>query len=188
MYVGQGIIRNRIDHHRGQHSRILDKVVARHLRLTWAVVPTLAYRNGIERFLSETLRPLVGEAWPDVLPIRVNLPGLVKKKRPDCSGLYCVGDQFDALCTAYLRSVFAIIITVRRQKANETLRNLIRIQITNPFIRRIFDKFSEDPQLGQLFLTTQKDFHPVLSAKLLGDCESIDSTNQLHRPLLMDAD
>ena len=74
MYVGQGIIRNRIDHHRGQHSRILDKVVARHLRLTWAVVPSIADRNAIERYLSETLRPLVGEVWPDVLPMQVNLP------------------------------------------------------------------------------------------------------------------
>ena len=75
MYVGQGIIRNRVDHHRGNHSRILHKVVARHLRLTWTVVPSIADRNAIERYLAETLRPVVGEAWPGVLPLRVNLPG-----------------------------------------------------------------------------------------------------------------
>ena len=75
VYVGQGIIQNRINHHRGKHSRILHKVEPRRLRLTWTVVPSLADRNAIERFLSETLRPVVGESWPDVLPLRVNLPG-----------------------------------------------------------------------------------------------------------------
>ena len=75
VYVRAGIIRNRIDHHRGNHSRILHKVVARHLRLTWTVVPSIAGRNAIERYLAESLRPVVGEAWPDVLPLRVNLPG-----------------------------------------------------------------------------------------------------------------
>ena len=74
VYVGQGIIRNRIDHHRGNHSRILHKVVARYLRLTWTIVPSVIDRNAIERYLAETLQPLVGEAWPDVLPVRVNLP------------------------------------------------------------------------------------------------------------------
>ena len=74
VYVGQGIIRNRIDHHRGKHSRILHQVEPRFMRLTWTVVPSLADRNAIERYLSETLRPEVGEAWPDVVPMRVNLP------------------------------------------------------------------------------------------------------------------
>ena len=75
VYVGQGIIQHRINHHRGNHSRILEKVVPRRLLLTWAVVPSLEDRNGIERYLSETLRPLVGEAWLAVFPLRVNLPG-----------------------------------------------------------------------------------------------------------------
>lgn len=43
------------------------------LLVTWAQVsPT--QRNGIERYLSEQLQPLVGERYPDAAPIPVNLP------------------------------------------------------------------------------------------------------------------
>jgi hypothetical protein len=34
----------------------------------------LVYRNGVERYLANTLRPIVGSAFPDVPPIEVNLP------------------------------------------------------------------------------------------------------------------
>lgn len=33
------------------------------------------YRNGVERYLAETLRPLAGTRFPEVSPIAVNLPG-----------------------------------------------------------------------------------------------------------------
>ena len=73
-YVGQGIIKARIIHHRGSWSRIRHKVRARRLCLTWALVPDQKARDGIERYLAETLRPEVGGAWPAAWPVRVNLP------------------------------------------------------------------------------------------------------------------
>ncbi len=73
-YVGQGVIKNRIHHHRGNWSRIRDLIIPRYLRLTWAIVPCRKCRDGIERFLAEVLRPKVGEVWPQALPIKVNLP------------------------------------------------------------------------------------------------------------------
>ena len=73
-YVGQGIIRARIQHHRGNWSRIRDRIIPKRLRLTWTVVPCRRCRDGIERYLVEVLQPEVGEVWPQALPIRVNLP------------------------------------------------------------------------------------------------------------------
>ena len=50
-------------HHRGNWSRILHKLEAqRTLCLTWALVPDPWERDAIERFLAETLRPVLGEA------------------------------------------------------------------------------------------------------------------------------
>ncbi len=69
--VGQGIIRERLRAHR-QDSEILQY---RNLGLftTWAEVAH-AYRDGVERFLSETWRPKVGARFPNVSPIEVNSP------------------------------------------------------------------------------------------------------------------
>ena len=74
VYVGQGIIQSRIGHHRGNYSRILHRLDAKRLRLTWALVPDQKVRDGVERYMAETLRPLAGEVWPAALPVRVNLP------------------------------------------------------------------------------------------------------------------
>ena len=75
VYVGQGIIRNRIFHHLCRFSRILDKLEKVDLlRLTWTLVPDQKDRDGIERYLAEVLRPEVGETWPDEIPVRVNIP------------------------------------------------------------------------------------------------------------------
>ena len=73
-YVGQGIIRQRVMHHRGNDSRILHKLDAKRLRLTWAIIPDPKVRDGVERYLAEILRPVAGEVWPKALPVRVNLP------------------------------------------------------------------------------------------------------------------
>lgn len=67
--VGQGIIKDRLSAHRN------DPAITRYnnLYVTWA--PVLAtYRNGVERYLANTLRPLIGDAFPNAVPMAVNLP------------------------------------------------------------------------------------------------------------------
>jgi hypothetical protein len=71
--VGQGEpIKGRLSSHR------CDKAILAYgkigtLRVTWAAVPA-AHRNGVERFLGETLNPLVGSTFPNALPLAVNYP------------------------------------------------------------------------------------------------------------------
>ena len=72
--VGQGKIVDRLNAHRK------DAAVTKYrqngiLRVTWASVPKAADRDGIERYLANHYKPLVGDAWPDVTPVVVNLPG-----------------------------------------------------------------------------------------------------------------
>lgn len=72
--VGQGDVADRILDHRN------DPAVTRYranggLFVTWAAVPKKADRDGIERYLANHYKSLVGDAWPNVLPIPVNLPG-----------------------------------------------------------------------------------------------------------------
>jgi hypothetical protein len=43
------------------------------LRVTWAAVQGV-YLDAVERYLADTLNPLVGDRHPDVVPIPVNLP------------------------------------------------------------------------------------------------------------------
>ena len=66
--VGQGIIKDRLILHR-QDSKIL---AHRPLLVTWAVV-SASQSDGVERFLADHYKPLVGDAFPDVFPIQVNL-------------------------------------------------------------------------------------------------------------------
>ncbi len=67
--VGQGFVRDRVADHR------TNRAVTRYnnLYVTWASVPAI-YRDGVERYLADTLKPVVGDAFPDVTPISVNLP------------------------------------------------------------------------------------------------------------------
>jgi hypothetical protein len=44
------------------------------LYVTWASVPADQV-DGVERFLGDHLKPLIGDRFPDVFPIAVNLPG-----------------------------------------------------------------------------------------------------------------
>jgi hypothetical protein len=69
VYVGQGIVRDRLASHRSDPrlTRFRDK------RVTWASV-TKRDRDGVERFLADRLSPVVGEAHPDAPQIGVNLP------------------------------------------------------------------------------------------------------------------
>lgn len=67
--VGQGVIADRLRAHRS------DPAIMRHgeLHVTWAGVDPL-YRERVERYLGDTLKPVVGSAFPNVVPLSVNLP------------------------------------------------------------------------------------------------------------------
>jgi hypothetical protein len=70
--VGQGQIANRLNAHRN------DKAITAYrqyggLWVMWAAVPA-PHVDGVERFLANHYRPLVGDRYPDVAPIVVNLP------------------------------------------------------------------------------------------------------------------
>lgn len=71
--VGQGEIADRLCKHRADLEILQYGGIGR-LRVTWATVP-ISHRNGVERFLADRYQPLVGDAYPDVVPIEVNLPG-----------------------------------------------------------------------------------------------------------------
>lgn len=72
--VGQGIIKDRISEHR-KDQKVTQYRNKGTLRVTWAAVPKAADRDGIERYLANHYAPLVGDSWPDVAPVAVNLPG-----------------------------------------------------------------------------------------------------------------
>jgi hypothetical protein len=69
--VGQGSIAERLIAHRA------DALITAHrghgLYVTWASVPA-AHVNGVENYLANQLQPKVGERFPNVVPISVNLP------------------------------------------------------------------------------------------------------------------
>jgi len=69
--VGQGAIRERIQAHRNDPTIL--SYAQYGLFVTWANVAP-PFRNGIERYLADTLNPKVGEAFPQANPIIVNLP------------------------------------------------------------------------------------------------------------------
>ena len=70
--VGQGRIIDRLSAHRND-TKILTYAKSGTLRVTWASVPW-NQRDGVERYLANTWPPLVGDAFPDALPIAVNSP------------------------------------------------------------------------------------------------------------------
>jgi len=72
VYVGQGIIKNRLHAHR-KDPRILQYTSKeKPLYVVWAGVPSV-HRTGVEMYLHNELNPLVGEP-PQGTRIRVNLP------------------------------------------------------------------------------------------------------------------
>ena len=70
--VGQGNIADRLGAH-GNDQDILDYRENGTLRVTWAIVPAYQ-RDGIERYLADMWKPLIGEAFPDAVPIAVKSP------------------------------------------------------------------------------------------------------------------
>jgi hypothetical protein len=71
VYVGQGVIRDRLTAHRTD-ARI-QAYSTLTLYVTWAAVDASS-RNGAEVYLANRLAPIVGENYPNVAPIEVNLP------------------------------------------------------------------------------------------------------------------
>jgi len=70
--VGQGDIKDRLSKHRNDN-KVTQYAKYGTLRVTWASV-SLKYRDGVERYLAETWKPLIGDAFPDAQPIAVNSP------------------------------------------------------------------------------------------------------------------
>ena len=70
VYVGQGDIKDRLTFHQ-MNPKVQKYAAAGMLRVTWAAV-SAAQVDGVERYLADKLRPLVGEAHPNAAPIAVN--------------------------------------------------------------------------------------------------------------------
>lgn len=70
--IGQGNIKSRLTAHRTD-TEILAYKKSGTLHVTWAAV-SAAQRDGVERYLANNWNPLVGDAFPDVVPIAVNSP------------------------------------------------------------------------------------------------------------------
>lgn len=70
--VGQGQIANRL----AAHARDPDvlRYGSEETLFAWFASVSRGQRDGVERYLADVLSPLVGEAFPKVLPIAVNLP------------------------------------------------------------------------------------------------------------------
>lgn len=71
--LGQGIIGIRLKEHLDCSKIIAYEEPENKLLVSWTNVPK-DNRNGVERYLGDTLKPLVGCRFPDDPPISVNLP------------------------------------------------------------------------------------------------------------------
>lgn len=70
--IGQGDISARLSEHRN-NAVILAYNKYGKLNVTWATVPS-HQMDGVEKYLADTLNPLVGDAFPKASPIVVNSP------------------------------------------------------------------------------------------------------------------
>ena len=71
VYVGQGMIRDRLREHRRDES--IQEFKEFDLYVTWARVDQTK-RDGVERYLADFWKPLVGDRHPDAKPLAVNSP------------------------------------------------------------------------------------------------------------------
>jgi len=69
--VGQGVIRECLSVNR--HDYVISAYSRYGLNVTWAKVPWHECA-GVERYLGETLKPVIGSRLPDAQPIKVNIP------------------------------------------------------------------------------------------------------------------
>lgn len=70
--VGQGVVRDRLNVQR-KNKAILQYKNSGPLHVTWSTVDA-RYRDGVERYLTERLEPLIEDRFLTVPPIEVNLP------------------------------------------------------------------------------------------------------------------
>ena len=68
--LGSGIIKDRIAAHRKNKDIT---AYNKNLKVTWAKVNT-NQMEGVEKYLADTLKPAIGDAFPGRTPILVNLP------------------------------------------------------------------------------------------------------------------
>ena len=71
VYIGQGNIKDRIIYHRENPE--VQEYAQLGLYVTWARV-TEKYRDHVEAYLVDKWDPIVGERYPEALPIKVNSP------------------------------------------------------------------------------------------------------------------
>ena len=71
--LGQGDVADRIGAHRRDPRVLAYRSYGAGLFVTWASVQA-PYLDGVERYLADQLRPLVGDAFPNAKPIPVNMP------------------------------------------------------------------------------------------------------------------
>ncbi|HQM85677.1 MAG TPA: hypothetical protein PLD55_13445 [bacterium] len=67
--LGSGIIKNRIAEHR-ENAEITKWPK---LKVTWAEI-NANQMEGVEKYLADILNPVIGERFPDRIPIKVNFP------------------------------------------------------------------------------------------------------------------
>lgn len=72
IYVGQGDIAERLAEHRSDEK--ISTYSKRGTLYTTGANLSKSYRDGVERYVADQLKPLVGSRHPDVTPINVNLP------------------------------------------------------------------------------------------------------------------
>jgi len=70
--VGQGNIAERLGAHRSDQDVLAYRQSGK-LLVTWAAVPAHQI-DAVERYLADTWKPLIGDAFPDVEPLEVNSP------------------------------------------------------------------------------------------------------------------
>lgn len=71
VYIGQGAFFERLAAHQ-KDERILSYGAKGNLLTTWGSVE-VQFRDGVERYLIDTYKPLLNERGPDVTPVPVNL-------------------------------------------------------------------------------------------------------------------
>jgi hypothetical protein len=69
--IGKGDISSRLNANRADPKILVYRSLG--LYVTWAEVP-FSLQDGVERYLADQLRPIVGDPHADVTPIPVNLP------------------------------------------------------------------------------------------------------------------
>ena len=80
--VGQGVLKDRLSALQKDGRVLCHDSPGSPLLATWAIIQGLKQTrmlyatqlDGIERYLAETLKPLVGKSYPDVAPVPVPLP------------------------------------------------------------------------------------------------------------------